>query len=313
MIAAADALVMPSSFESLSMVALEAWALGRPVLANGRCDVLSGSACAATPGCTTRRPGVRGDAGTPARRPDAGRGDGRRTDAPSTRHYAWPVIEGKYLSMFDRLQTRSARGRAWAGCPAGSRRRRRLPPRPTSGARYPGPVHDRTESREASIVKLAFVTPRYGADIVGGPEHACRLLAEQISSDTTWTSSRRARGSRDWKNEYAEGPIVSAACWIRRFAVSPAGDGDAVQADGAAIVRPHGRADEFSGSAVGPLDRRAAGAPQAASTRLRRGGVLLDVGGHDRVRAARGPRPQRALSLRLQLSPELRSACGPRC
>ena len=33
---------MPSYFESLSMVALEAWALGQPVLANGRCDVLKG-------------------------------------------------------------------------------------------------------------------------------------------------------------------------------------------------------------------------------------------------------------------------------
>ena len=41
-LAAADFLIMPSYFESLSMVALEAWALGRPVLANGRCDVLKG-------------------------------------------------------------------------------------------------------------------------------------------------------------------------------------------------------------------------------------------------------------------------------
>ena len=40
--AAADVLIMPSYFESLSMVALEAWALGKPVLANGRCDVLKG-------------------------------------------------------------------------------------------------------------------------------------------------------------------------------------------------------------------------------------------------------------------------------
>jgi len=40
--AAADALIMPSYFESLSMVALEAWALGRPVLANAKCDVLKG-------------------------------------------------------------------------------------------------------------------------------------------------------------------------------------------------------------------------------------------------------------------------------
>ena len=41
-LSAADLLIMPSYFESLSMVALEAWALGRPVLANGRCDVLKG-------------------------------------------------------------------------------------------------------------------------------------------------------------------------------------------------------------------------------------------------------------------------------
>ena len=40
--AAADVLIMPSYFESLSMVALEAWAIGKPVLANGRCDVLKG-------------------------------------------------------------------------------------------------------------------------------------------------------------------------------------------------------------------------------------------------------------------------------
>ena len=42
--AAADVLVMPSYYESLSMVALEAWALGKPVLANARCDVLKGQA-----------------------------------------------------------------------------------------------------------------------------------------------------------------------------------------------------------------------------------------------------------------------------
>ncbi len=35
-------LVIPSQFESLSMVTLEAWALGRPVVANGRTEVLKG-------------------------------------------------------------------------------------------------------------------------------------------------------------------------------------------------------------------------------------------------------------------------------
>ena len=42
LLAGAEFLVMPSQYESLSMVALEAWATGKPVLANGRTEVLRG-------------------------------------------------------------------------------------------------------------------------------------------------------------------------------------------------------------------------------------------------------------------------------
>ncbi len=38
----ADVVLMPSRYESLSMIVLEAWALGRPVLANAACAVLEG-------------------------------------------------------------------------------------------------------------------------------------------------------------------------------------------------------------------------------------------------------------------------------
>ena len=41
-IARAQCLIMPSPFESLSIVLLEAWLCGRPVLVNGKCDVLKG-------------------------------------------------------------------------------------------------------------------------------------------------------------------------------------------------------------------------------------------------------------------------------
>jgi glycosyltransferase involved in cell wall biosynthesis len=41
-LAGSELLVMPSPYESLSMVALEAWALGRPLLASGRCVVVVG-------------------------------------------------------------------------------------------------------------------------------------------------------------------------------------------------------------------------------------------------------------------------------
>lgn len=40
----AEVLIMPSPYESLSLVTLEAWALGRPVLLNGQADVLKGQA-----------------------------------------------------------------------------------------------------------------------------------------------------------------------------------------------------------------------------------------------------------------------------
>jgi glycosyltransferase involved in cell wall biosynthesis/SAM-dependent methyltransferase len=39
---ACELLVMPSPYESLSMVLLEAWTVGKPVLVNGRCNVLVG-------------------------------------------------------------------------------------------------------------------------------------------------------------------------------------------------------------------------------------------------------------------------------
>ena len=103
-LAAADLLVMPSYFESLSMVALEAWALGRPVLANGRCDVLKGQCIRSNAGLyyesyeefaeTLYALESNGPLHTVLGQ------NGRRYFA---RHYAWPVIERKYLEMLEQL------------------------------------------------------------------------------------------------------------------------------------------------------------------------------------------------------------------
>jgi glycosyltransferase involved in cell wall biosynthesis len=104
LLAAAEALVMPSYFESLSMVALEAWALGRAVLANGRCDVLLGQCLRSNGGLfydDAREFGAALDALLADPALVAALGErGRKYFA---RHYSWPVIEGKYLDMFDRL------------------------------------------------------------------------------------------------------------------------------------------------------------------------------------------------------------------
>jgi glycosyltransferase involved in cell wall biosynthesis len=49
-VARSRALVMPSRHESLSMVVLEAWMMGRPVLVNGECEVLRGQVLRANGG-----------------------------------------------------------------------------------------------------------------------------------------------------------------------------------------------------------------------------------------------------------------------
>jgi glycosyltransferase involved in cell wall biosynthesis len=103
-IAAADLLVMPSFFESLSMVALEAWALGRPVLANGRCDVLKGQCIRSNAGlyyetCEEFVEALRAIEQHQWLSATLGR-NGRQFFRT---HYDWPVIERKYLEMFARL------------------------------------------------------------------------------------------------------------------------------------------------------------------------------------------------------------------
>jgi glycosyltransferase involved in cell wall biosynthesis len=102
--AAADVLMMPSYYESLSMVTLEAWALGKPVLANAKCDVLKGQALRSNAALYYDGYGEFAEAlysitSSAALAEALGR-NGRRYFQT---HYAWPVIERKYLEMFDRL------------------------------------------------------------------------------------------------------------------------------------------------------------------------------------------------------------------
>ena len=102
--AAADVLVMPSYYESLSMVALEAWALGKPVLANAKCDVLKGQALQKQCGALLRElRGVCRGVVPITSSPSLSDALGRNGRTFFRTHYAWPVIERKYLETFDRL------------------------------------------------------------------------------------------------------------------------------------------------------------------------------------------------------------------
>ena len=103
-LAASDLLIMPSFFESLSMVALEAWALGKPVLANGRCDVLKGQCIRSGAGLYYENYEEFAEAlyALESNGPLHAR-LGRNGREYFRTHYTWPVIERKYLEMFDRI------------------------------------------------------------------------------------------------------------------------------------------------------------------------------------------------------------------
>jgi hypothetical protein len=121
---------MPSYFESLSMVALEAWALGKPVLANGQCDVLRGQCIRSNGGLyydnfaefveTLRAIDFN---------PTLAAALGRHGREYFQSNYTWPIIERKYLDMLERLereQPATTTPEPWPGWFA--RRRRTLPP-----------------------------------------------------------------------------------------------------------------------------------------------------------------------------------------
>jgi len=103
--AAADLLIMPSYFESLSMVALEAWALGKPVLANGKCDVLKGQCIRSNAGLYYENYAEFSETLAAIEQNRWLSGTlGRNGRQFFREHYDWPVIERKYLEMFDRLK-----------------------------------------------------------------------------------------------------------------------------------------------------------------------------------------------------------------
>ena len=140
--AAANLLVMPSYYESLSMVALESWALGRPVLANARCDVLMGQCLRSNAGLyyeDGREFGAALDALLDT--PDLAAALGSNGRAYFAQHYAWPVIEQRYLEMFDRLTTQPPAHAMEPLVGWFARRARRLPPgREVVDALPAGPV-----------------------------------------------------------------------------------------------------------------------------------------------------------------------------
>jgi glycosyltransferase involved in cell wall biosynthesis len=94
-------------------------------------------------------------------------------------------------------------------------------------------------------VKVAFVTPRYGPQIIGGAETAARQLAEHLVADTGWEAEAYSTCALDphtWADELAPGDTELNGVPVHRYASA------------------HGRLPDFYG-----LDGRVRLAPQLAT------------------------------------------------
>ncbi len=98
-------LTMPSFYESLSMVTVEAWAAGKPVLANGRCQVLKGQCLRSNAGLFYEnydefKETLKLLLSSTELRKTMGK-NGREY---FRRNYTWEIIENKYLSILELLE-----------------------------------------------------------------------------------------------------------------------------------------------------------------------------------------------------------------
>ena len=96
-------------------------------------------------------------------------------------------------------------------------------------------------------MKLGFVIQRYGAEVLGGSEHLCRLVAERLAPNhEVDVLTTCARDYITWKNEYPEGSDRVKGVNVRRFATAAVRDLEAFNTYSAWIFNnAHSRADEM--------------------------------------------------------------------
>ncbi len=96
-------------------------------------------------------------------------------------------------------------------------------------------------------MRIAFIVQRYGTEILGGAEYACRLMAERLASKhEVEVLTTCAADYVTWKNEYPEGSDRVRGVTVRRFANAQMRDIEAFNKYSDWIFNnPHDTADEM--------------------------------------------------------------------
>jgi glycosyltransferase involved in cell wall biosynthesis len=101
----AEFLIIPSQYESLSMVSLEAWALGKPVVANGKTEVLQGQCKRSNAGLWYENYSEFKEIILLLLKNEKLKNKmGANGIEFFKKNYSWSVIENKYLNIFKKLE-----------------------------------------------------------------------------------------------------------------------------------------------------------------------------------------------------------------
>ncbi|MBI2325249.1 MAG: glycosyltransferase family 4 protein [Chloroflexi bacterium] len=107
--AACSALLVPERLQSLSLVTLEAWAMGRPVICPAQAPVLASMSRRASAGIPYRSfPEFAESCELLIERPQLGDRLGRGGRDFVARTYTWPVVVDKYLDLFAEVRARTS-------------------------------------------------------------------------------------------------------------------------------------------------------------------------------------------------------------